>query len=168
MDRRAFISSSAVALAVAPAVAQQAALRPMVLGVWSLTEAATVAGTAISPWFGRTNPVNGLLIYQANGWVSVQISGARPGAIARAEYDQLSDLDKFGWQKEYYGYYGRFEIDESSRTVMHHLVDSLLPYERQTTLKRRIDLEGDRLTLLTEPRVQAGQSTFNRLVWQRA
>ncbi len=168
MDRRAFIASSAAGLAAAPAVAQQTALATMLLGAWSLTEAATVAGTTISPWFGRTNPVSGLLMYQAGGWMSVQISGARPGTVARAEYNQLSDLDKFGWQKEYYGYYGRFEVDESSRTVMHHLIDSLLAYERQTTLKRRCELEGEHLTLLTEPRTEAGQTTFNRLVWKRA
>ncbi len=143
-------------------------MRPTLLGVWSLTEAATVTGSAVSPWFGRTNPVSGLLIYQEGGWVSVQISGARPGAVARADYNQLTDLEKYGWQKEYYGYYGRFEVDDTSQTVLHHLIDSLLPYERQTTLKRRYELDGNRLVLLTDPRVDAGPSTFNRLVWQRA
>ena len=167
MDRRAFISSSAVAMVSAPAAAQQAALRPMLLGARSLTEAATVAGATISPWFGRTNPVSGMLIYLDNGWMSVQISGARPGAVARADYNRLSDLDKYGWLKEYYGYYGRFEVDDTSRTVTHHLVDSLLPYERQTTVRRHCELDGDRLVLVTEPRGEAGQTTSNRLVWQR-
>ena len=106
-------------------------------------------------------------MYQPNGWMSVHISGARPREIGRADYTQLSEPEKFRWLKEYYGYYGRFEVDEALSIVTHQLIDSLLPYERKTVLRRRRELDGDRLTLLTEPRDEAGQSTFNRLVWQR-
>jgi hypothetical protein len=167
MDRRAFLASTVGTLAASASVAQQPNLRAMILGAWSLTEASTVAGTEITSWFGRQDPVSGLLIYQNNGWMSVQISGARPSKIARADYNKLNATDKFEWLKEYYAYYGTFELDDASNIVSHQIFDALLPYERNITLKRKCYLEGDILSLLTEPREESGKTTFNRLVWKR-
>jgi hypothetical protein len=167
MNRRAFLASSAVALSPVSAGAQTATLRSKILGVWSLVEASTIAGDAVSPWFGRTNPVTGLLIVQDSGWMSVQISGSRPGKIGRPEYLKLSDVEKSSWMKEYYGYYGKFSIDENMSVVTYEVIDSLLPYERGMILKRKCELMGDMLTLLTEPRQGDGVTSYNKLVWKK-
>jgi hypothetical protein len=169
MDRRAFVASSVglVAAGAVSAAEQQPSLRSRLLGAWSLTEAVSITGSDIAPWSGRQTPITGILIYLDSGWMSVQISGARPDTISRADFGKLSTADRFVWLKEYYAYYGTFEIDEAARVVTHRLADSLFPYEKAANLKRSFELEGNILTLLTEPREEAGRSTFNRLVWKK-
>ena len=168
MDRRAFVASS-VGLAAAGAAfaAEQPSLRSRLLGVWSLTDAVTITENVIAPWSGRQTPISGILIYLDSGWMSVQIAGAKPGTISRVDFGKLSTTDRFVWLKEYYAYYGMFEIDELASVVTHRLTDSLFPYEKDAILKRRFELQEGILTLLTEPREEGGRSVVNRLVWKK-
>jgi hypothetical protein len=99
--------------------------------------------------------------------MSVQISSAKAGAISRDNFGKLTATDRFSWFKEYYAYYGTFEIDEAAHVVTHRVADSLFPYEKGAVLNRNFALEGDILTLLTEPREEGGRSTFNRLIWKK-
>ena len=61
-------------------------------------------------------------MYAENGWMSVQIAGAAPGTISRADFIKLPAADRVVWLDEYYAYYGTFEIDEVARVVTHHVV----------------------------------------------
>lgn len=168
MDRRTFIASSGglVVTNVVSATGQQS-LRSRLLGVWSLTEAVTVKGDVTVPWFGRRPPIKGNLIYTDSGWMSVHIAGTTPGTISRADFMTLSAADRVVWFDEYYAYYGTFEIDEVAHVVTHHVVNSLIPYETATVLKRDVAIDRDMLTLLTPPRDEGGGKTFNRLVWKK-
>lgn len=169
MDRRTFIASSiGIVAAGSVSAAERSSLRSRLLGVWSLTEAVTVKETETVPWFGRQPPINGNLIYTDGGWMSVQITGAVPGTIARADFLKLPAADRVVWLDAYFAYYGTFVIDEVAHVVTHHVVNSLLPYDTATVLKRNIVVDGDMLTLLTPPRDDGGGKTFNRLVWRKA
>jgi hypothetical protein len=104
MDRRSFIGYSLGLVAggiQSTSGAEPPSWRSKLLGVWSLTEAFTVAGDEFKPWFGRTNPVTGILMYLDNGWMSVQISGARLGTISRGDFEGLSPSGRVGWFDEY-------------------------------------------------------------------
>jgi len=63
------------------------------LGVWSLINAVSLTDGVLNPWFGRTPPITGILIYLDNGWMSVQIAGARPGKNP-ANFDDLPADDR--------------------------------------------------------------------------
>jgi Lipocalin-like domain len=169
MDRRIFIASSVGVLATSSlAPADQHSLRSRLIGIWSLTEAVTVKGNESVPWFGRHPPITGNLIYNENGWMSVQIAGAPAGTISRADFLKLPAADRAVWFDEYYAYYGTFEMDELGHVITHHIASSLLPYETGTDLKRDVSINGDTLSLLTPARDDGGKTTFNRLVWKKA
>jgi hypothetical protein len=169
MDRRTFVASSMGVVATsAISAAEQQSLRSRLLGVWSLTEAVMIKGDETVPWFGRHPPITGNLMYAENGWMSVHIAGAVPGTISRADFIKLPAADRVVWLNEYYAYYGTFEIDEVAHVVTHHIVNSLMPYETATALKRDVAIDRDMLTLLTPPREENGGRTFNRLVWKKA
>jgi hypothetical protein len=147
-----------VAVTSALSAAEQQSLHARLLGVWSLTEAVTIKGNETLPWFGRRLPITGNLMYAESGWMSVQIAGAVPGTISRADFIKLPPADRVVWLDEYYAYYGTFEIDEVAHVVTHHVVNSLIPYEKATALKREVAIDRNILTLLTPPRDESGQN----------
>jgi hypothetical protein len=60
-------------------------------------------------------------------------------------------------------YFGTFDIDESSRTVIHHVHASLVPTWVGADLRRTYELAGDSELILTATSEQG----ITRLVWQR-
>ena len=107
-------------------------------------------------------------MYAESGWMSVQIAGAVPGTISRADFIKLPPADRVVWLDEYYAYYGTFEIDEVAHVVTHHVVNSLIPYEKATALKREVAIDRNILTLLTPPRDESGAELSIVSVWKKA
>ena len=69
----------------------------------------------------------------------------------------------------YYGYFGRFEVDEAQSRVHHFVEASLDPTEVELAYVRLVELKDDLLTLsTTEKRFSTGTGTVNRLTWTRA
>ena len=102
------------------------------------------------------------------GWMDEHsYFSALPGAISRAELIKVAPTDHLVWPDEYYARYGRFEIDEVAHIVTHHIVNSLIPYETATVLKRDVTIDRDVLTLLAPPRDEDSGKSFNRLVWKK-
>lgn len=168
MDRRRLLASSIGLLSATAALADEPqSLRSRLLGLWSLTDAVTVRGNDVLPWYGRRKPITGAIIFLENGWLSVQIGGGRPDKVSRGDFPKLEPAERLAFLEQYYAYYGKFEVDEIAGTVQFHVVDSLLPFERGDVLKRKATIEGETLTLVTEPRLEDGLMHFNRLVWKR-
>lgn len=168
MDRRTLVATSLGLIAGGSAISEERPKgRSRVLGVWTLMDAVSITGTDVAPWSGRQTPITGTLMYLDSGWMSAQISGAKPSIISRADFLKLSPADRHTWFKEYYAYYAQFDVDEDARVITHRIVDSLLPYEKGIVYKRSFEVNGDMLTLLTEPREVGGRTTFNRLTWKK-
>jgi Lipocalin-like domain len=170
MYRRQFLAGTA---ALAPLLADAAAptLRERLLGAWRIVDAETVnvkTGTS-APWLGRPRPYTGLIMYLATGYMSVQIGAARPAARDGLGFGELTGDELRAYAETWYGYYGRFEVDEAKAQVRHILEGSLFGFETGLTYVRDVRLDGDRLTLKTVDRVPGPDGdTFNRLVWKRA
>ncbi len=126
------------------------------VGAWRLvSETEQGADGAIIYPRGETPP--GLLIYQADGVMAVQLMRAERSGDLR-ELDTALD--------QYLGYYGRYSIDAVKQTVTHHLEgSSYLPYAG-TDLVRRFTFAGNRLTLTAEV-IKQGQALTRVLVWER-
>ena len=143
-------------------------------GAWTLERAAQVDAD------GRERPLTivtgaaaarGLIIYSDSGWMSVQIAGGgRPIGVNQGSgtvrtYPPDAAAAVLG---SYYAYYGRYTVDAAAGLVRHRITDSLHPDETGITYTRRYAVEGDTLTLETEPFDVDGDRRFNRLVWRRA
>ena len=168
MKRRILLTFLTASIAMTTAArADQPSLRAKLLGLWTLTEAVTVEGDNIRPWYGRRAPISGAIVFLDSGWISVQIGGSRPDKVARGDFPKLAPAERLAFFEQYYAFYGTFEIDEKAGAIQYHVTDSLLPFERGDILKRQIDIKGNTLTLVTEPRTESGKTHFNRLTWRK-
>jgi lipocalin-like protein len=126
------------------------------VGAWKLASSEVhFTGQAIErPW--GPGPV-GLLIYDSSGYMSVQIMrpgrparGPRP-TVAQEVLGTIAENEAIG----YLGYGGRYEVDETARTIAHHVECSLLPEQVGTSVVRSYEQRGRQLVLRTPP-VQVG------------
>ena len=67
----------------------------------------------------------------------------------------------------YFGYYGRYSVDEKAGVVTHHVEGAAYPNYIGTDQRRLFKLEGDRLILQTPPERAGGTDITYSIVWQR-
>ena len=169
MNRRSVISTLFWS-PLANASTSAAAERKKFIGVWNLMSGVSrdeVTGEVRYPW-GK-NPV-GRLLYEESGRMFAQLMN--PGrrsvgglsnrgaaaAIATASADDMREM-----LTGFNAYFGTFEVDESSRTVIHHLQSALIPSWVGTDQRRKYEFSGpDELVILNT----ASQAVY-RLVWHR-
>lgn len=163
--------SAASMTVAAPSMATIQAQSPLV-GSWELVKSETVRPNGESLPFiimkGGENPT-GIVMYNPDGWMSVQIGGAGRPVITKDDPDGR-DYNAERAQAvvgSYYGYYGRFETDPAAGKVRHIVKQALHPDEVGQTYERRFRIEGDLLMLMTPSYEAEGEQRFNRLSWRR-
>lgn len=166
MLRRREVLAAVVLLPGGGGAAASPRLAPLnsLLGAWSLIDAVTIdAEGRASPWLGR-QMATGLIVYDASGMMSVQISSARQPLPHDTDFRMLSDEQRLPYLDSYYAYFGRYEFDPVSSTVTHFVAASLYPNEIGMTLRRTVALSGNGVTLTT-PTFPNG--TRNVLRWSK-
>jgi hypothetical protein len=169
MNRRGIVSALCL-FPFAGGSASAAAERKKFIGVWKLVSGVStheVTGEVRYPW-GK-NPV-GRLVYDEAGRVFAQLMdpGRRPvGGIsnqgAAAAMASASAEDMREMLTGFNSYFGTFDVDESSRTVIHHLQSALIPSWVGSDQRRKYEFSGrDQLIILNT----ASQAAY-RLVWHR-
>jgi lipocalin-like protein len=142
--------------------------RDEVLGTWELVSYTVrhgLSGAVIHP---LSPDATGLLIYTADGYMSVQLM--RPG---RPEFDQ-PDTDGGTTEQAaaaamgYLAYGGPFEVDEHTGVLRHEVNVSLLPNWLNQTQLRNGALDGNHLTLTGTSTSNDDTTTAATLVWRRA
>jgi hypothetical protein len=126
------------------------------VGAWRLISETERGANGVIVYPRGENPP-GLLIYQADGIMAVQL-------MRRERSGDIRDLDTA--LDQYLGYYGRYSVDEEKQTVTHHLEGSSYPGWVGIDLVRWFVFEGNRLTLTAEM-VKGGQAITRVLVWER-
>ena len=156
--------------AISSTTSQASSISDRFVGAWRLVSIETIRsnGEVIYPFYGK-HP-EGLLIYDRNGWMSVQIvsdpkptvprENTREGFIAAPPNEKVVALDG------YYAYYGTWTVDSSSSIITHHIHQSLYPGERGESGERHFMLEGNRLILSAKTH-EMGEDHQRRLVWER-
>ena len=113
-------------------------------------EAIRPNGETTTGWLGPRP--TGLIVYDPAGNMSVQImQGPR-------------DTPQ---QNDYYAYFGKYEIDEETHTIVHHVQGSLYPDEVGLDYRQTFTLLEDRLVLTTTKHLVDGEERSNRLTWER-
>lgn len=116
---------------------------------------------------GGENP-RGELIYSAEGRVSVQISyGDRP-TFGSTDLDAGSESERAAAYSTYNAYLGRWSIPEPG-VVVHHVEQAIQPDQPGMEKRRPFEIDGDLLTLTTQPvRIPGGGEATSHLRWRRA
>jgi hypothetical protein len=156
-------------LPFAPALAQTGAKDPaaqQILGTWKLVSyvGEDVATGASTPVMGA-HP-SGYVQYGRDGRMMVIIAGtdrhkpAGPRATPAESQALLTSL---------LAYAGTYTLDSAAHTVTHHIDVSWDETRTGESHVRTYRLEGDRLTLTTQPSRDpaSGRSTVRTLVWER-
>lgn len=139
--------------------------RHQLLGVWKLVsyQLKFSDGRVETPFTER--PV-GMLTYDAAGRMSAQLM--RPGRKSRMAVGvsyasgKADDAELREAAGGFIAYFGTFDVDEASATVIHHVEACLVPSWVGQDLPRKYRFDGQRLLL------SAVTSTFSvDLVWER-
>jgi Lipocalin-like domain len=182
---RAFLISaaSAAVLMLSPIPASTAAesIRDKAVGTWRLlsVESLRSNGQSLNIWMGP-HPI-GLIIYQPNGYMAVQIMHDPRPTFAESRVTGTGDELRNAYFGNY-AYWGTYTVDEAESTIEHKIQSSLWPEEVGGTRKRTLRFEGTKL-VLTTPSYKAGlmfphdllesaqvrgdEDLINRLTWER-
>ena len=132
------------------------------LGSWNLVsfEHVLPSGEAALP-FGNS-PV-GLLVYQAEGRMSAQVSTGSPTRLSSDDSLEATVEEAAGAWRAYFGYWGCFQVCPEEGVVVHRVQGSSFPNWIGTEQPRHFRFDGaNRLILATKS--ASGRYT---LTWQR-
>ena len=140
---------------------------PPVVGVWRVVTVETVRpnGEVLTDWLGKRP--TGTIAYLPSGYMAVQIMKDPRPLIAGGGYGAATAEEKVAAIDGYYAYYGTYEVNMATKTVVHQIAASLRPNEVGIRYERHFEISGERLTLTTPPSTRAGEQRLNRLVWER-
>ena len=139
------------------------------IGSWKLVsfECRRLDGEVTYPFGKDAKDAAGILMYDVNGYMSVQINYSDRPAFASG--DQLKGTPaeiKFALEG-YSAYHGTYEVNEEEGTVTHHVKGSLFPNWVGTSQRRFFKFSGNRLTLSTPPMPRGGEQVTALLTWER-
>jgi hypothetical protein len=160
MNRRSVIGL----MSLSAGVYAKPRVRDRFIGVWRLVscERKFTDGKVDYPY--GEQPV-GRITYDNAGRMSAQLmrSGRRstvpPGVIFMANTSTEEIRESVGG---FIAYFGKFEVDEASTTVIHHVQACLVPSWVGTDLKRRYRFYSNRLSLTAASTISSID-----LVWER-
>jgi hypothetical protein len=136
---RAFLiavtSAAVLMLSPLPASAAAESIRDKAIGTWKLisVESLRSNGQILNIWMGP-HPV-GLIIYQPNGYMAVQIMHDPRPIFAESRVTGTSDEIRNAYFGNY-GYWGTYTVDEADSTNEHKIQSSLWPEEVGSIRKR--------------------------------
>jgi hypothetical protein len=107
----------------------------------------------------------GILIYSADGYMSVQIMKVGRSTFGSADLFGGSMEETAVAAASYMAYGGRYEVHADM--ALHYVEVNLFPNWVGTTRKRFLQISGDRLTVSTLPMLIAGKEQTSHAIWER-
>jgi hypothetical protein len=164
MNHRAAVLLLIASCARAPPIPETPASSPLV-GSWELERVVAIrpGGEATISRWGR-NP-SGIITYTADGHMAAQIMGD-PRPTLR-DPDHPTPEESAAMLDTYLAYAGTYDYDPATKVVIHHVRMSVDPSEVGVDMPRKVELDGDRVTLTATPYTLRGEKVFNKLTWRR-
>lgn len=134
------------------------------VGTWRLRSMeATDASGRVSHPLG--SDARGLLVYTADGYMSVAIMQGERLPAGTRDWRGGSDEVMLAAARGYLSYAGRYELRGDH--VLHRVEVALFPDWVGSTQVRYVHLAGDQLTLRARPAGVDGRTRGARLLWER-
>ena len=142
-------------------------LREQIIGAWDLVSYTdTDENGKTSHPMGKD--ATGILLYTPDGYMSAQVMVAGRAAYASGDRHQGTAKEEKAALEGYVAYAGPFYVDEETGRVGHRMSVSLFPNSLADLQERDVEVDGDRLTLSSDPVASHGKVRSSRLVWKRA
>ena len=137
------------------------------IGAWTVASWELRPTQGGEPYYPLGKDCTGLLIYSADGHMSVVLS--KPG---RAPFEtpflfEGTPAEKIAAMESYTSYAGRYEVREKEGKVIHHVEYSLFPNWIGTAQERFFEFGQGRLTLSAAPFEKDGVEQAAYLVWKK-
>lgn len=158
--RTRWVATAVAALMMAALPQGQATLRSQLIGHWRLVSAETIREG--EPPASTLGPApSGTIVYTADGHMQAHLTPSERPKVRPADAP-LADARALA---RYTAYFGRFAVDETTRTVTHRRDGTFVPGERDFV--RTIDLTGNRLVLTTPATSVNARTQYTRITWER-
>ncbi len=128
-------------------------------GAWRLESWSLVYTDGRTAEFPLGRDAHGIIMYTPDGHVSATLMRA-----GRSRATPISEAERGGPYGDSFAYAGRYDVRDGC--VMHSIEIATDPAIAGVTSTRRIDLQGDRLTL-SGPDFSGAQPRAHRIVWRR-
>lgn len=158
--------ASALILCWITGVAEPTEVQTGLVGSWRLVsyEGRSTDGRVTLDY--GTTP-QGRLTYDQAGRMSVHLLKPDRKKFASGDFLRPTPEELREAVEGYFGYYGRYTVDEKARVVTHHVEGALYPNYIGTDQRRVFKLEGNRLILQTPPERAGGTDVTYSIVWER-
>jgi Lipocalin-like domain len=146
--------------------------RADLVGTWRLLRIEREGPDGVTPDAFYGPGTRGLLVYDASGAISVQISGEKrpavevplarpvpPGSAAEIAAERAAF-------HSYYAYTGTWHYDEATSVCTHRVEVALLSVEEGMSYEQEVTREGDLLVFIRRG-AQDGSPVIYRKVWQK-
>ncbi|MCP5371518.1 MAG: lipocalin-like domain-containing protein [Hyphomicrobiales bacterium] len=142
------------------------ATREDLIGTWELVEWTITYSDGRAPTLPYGEAPMGLITYGADGYMGAAIARAGRSALSHLNTRLAPKPEKAAAFDGYFHYAGTWRLEGDS--VVHAVTLSLNPAFVGTDQVRRVELDGDGLTLSAEVTSASGATLRNAIRWRRA
>ena len=139
--------------------------RERLLGEWSLLSWTGTDDDGNEVSHGGKSP-SGELVYLPNGRMAVQIQHDGRETFGSRDWSAGGEGERAGAYSTYNAYCGTFSLPEPG-VVVHHVELAMHPDQPGMDKRREYSLEGDELTLRTQPVETGNGPASSELRWRR-
>lgn len=141
-------------------------LREQLLGTWRLVSYYTEGADGV-----RVYPMGqdslGYIMYLPDGFMSANLMVPGRPAYTGGTANTATQAELATAALGYFGYAGRYEVDEAGKAVLHHIDVALAPNLAGSTQFRHVNIEGRRLILRSAPMPIGGRIAAHVISWER-
>ncbi len=143
-------------------------LKNELVGTWQLLSYIEVPIKGTDSKFPMGKSPKGLLMYGADGYMSVQISGSERQLFSSDDRYLANEEEILSQVKGFIAFSGSYKIDNANATIQYAITTSSFPNWEGQFQERKIDFEGDVLYLKSvEPILSFGEYVNSYMTWRR-
>lgn len=137
------------------------------VGDWELVEWTATVGDSVTRPFG--GDVVGRLSYTPGGRMWAMLQRRDRPHLGTTTFAAATEPQRAAASRNFLAYSGRYVVDRSGGTVVHHVDGALFPDWIGGEQVRHIAWEGEELVLSSPPEsTSGGRTVVNRLRWRRS
>ena len=142
-------------------------MKEQIIGTWRLISWTRIVGDREEA--GPLGPnVIGFIMYTADGYMCGNGMRLNRPKFPNPDFQAATTEEKSEAFESYFGYCGRYEVDESGEFVTHKVEVSSFPNFSDSMQKRFVTISGDQMRITTPPVSVDGKQGYHVLLWERA
>jgi len=162
-----YIGIVAIAIGLSPIPVHAQSLRDQLLGAWELVSWTQMANGTEEPGpLGKK--VLGMIVYTPDDHMCATAMIPDRHQLSATDFRAAPDEEKARAFESFFGYCGRFEVNETDAFVTHTVAVGSVPNFTGSKQKRFVKISGDEMTLSTPVQKVGEREVIGLIRWKRA